>query len=151
MQPSLQAKGPVSFQTADLAYKLCPKNAKVGQTDYRSLLSVTEFNLLVRKMVATFEGDVQSLGEDMPRAACHATHCFCHPATFQAAWLPRFKPTVEKVAVYRQVIIFWNRTMRDTMTDLDDASAREVRLAIEEGTAFDEQARQASVQNDPLL
>lgn len=69
MQPSLQAKGPVSFQAADLAYKLCPKNAKVGQTDYRSLLSVTEFNLLVRKMVATFEGDVQSLGEDMPRAA----------------------------------------------------------------------------------
>lgn len=57
---------------------------------------------------------------------------------------------MEKVAVYRQVITFWNRTMRDTMTDLDDASAREVRLAIEEGTAFDEQARQASVQNDPL-
>lgn len=55
-------------QAADLALKMVPEGVKVHLTDFKSVLSVDEHNLLVKKLIAQFEMNVAALPTDAARS-----------------------------------------------------------------------------------
>ena len=57
-------------KAADLALKMVPEGVKVSLTDFKSVLSTEEHNMMCKKLLMQFETSVASLPFDVARSMC---------------------------------------------------------------------------------
>lgn len=60
----------LAFQASELALKMVPEGVEVQLTDFKSILQVEERNLLVNKLISTFQSAVVLLALDVAKTLC---------------------------------------------------------------------------------
>ena len=109
--------------------RMVPTGSAFCATDFLSPLAKGEFELLIEKIITTFEKDTASLGATQSRAVCLEFEEHHVLASARAVcpvllgdWFPvcpvllRHRADKEKLEVFRLVVCLWSRSMEEVLT-----------------------------------